>query len=227
MKSFFIVGYFFLLVTINASAQDTVLIYNNYKYKLGFKVIEESSYDDVMPQTVTYVFVKSFGLQLCRNTNIRGFSFESGFYWMNKGHNFLYLADYGETRAKFYYHNLSIPVCIRFDTRTIYFSIGAYADLLMYRSRGDFNDIYADSAATALHDRKFKLGVMGTIGVEKEIDKTLTFFFEGRLLLDVTSSRTQYYDTRKEAILDKPFFGNGYINVGGAIGINYKFLRNK
>jgi hypothetical protein len=216
-----------LLFVSNLSAQDTVLVYNNYKYKVGFKLIQESTLDNSMPNSGEYLFVKSFGFQLLRKTSTRGLSIETGLYWMNKGNQFLYLDGSKERTAAFYYHNLSVPVCFRFDTRTIYFSLGGYADLLLYRSRGLFNNIFADSAATVFNDRKFKLGVMATIGIEKEISKTLTFFFEGRLLGDVATSRTEYYDTRKEKILNKPFFGDGFTNAGGAIGINYKFLSKK
>lgn len=227
MKSFGIIVFLSLFFANNLFAQDTVLVYNNYKYKLGFKIIEESTLDNSMPHSGRYLFVKSFGLQLLRKTSTPTLSFESGLYWINKGNDFLYHDGYGESYATFYYHNLTIPVSIRFDTQIIYFSVGAYADLLLYRSSPYFNNYYADSAATVFNDRRFKLGVMTTIGIEKEISKTLTFFLETRLQGDVTTSRTEYYDTRKEEILHKPFFGQGFTSAGGAIGVNYKFLRNK
>jgi len=209
----------------NLYGQDTILVYNNYKYKLGFKLIEDATWDD--SRFVDYLPVQSCGFQLYKKIDVPSFGLETGLYWINKGNIYSFYLIGVNNIAKFYYHNLSIPMCIRVDTRTIYASAGAYADLLLYRSRGHFNNHSTDSVGTSFPDRKFNLGVMATIGIEKEINKTLTFFAECRILSNVTSSKTELFHYSKNQIEVRPFFGDGYVNIGGSIGVNYKFLFNK
>ena len=209
----------------NLFAQDTVVVYNNYKYKVGFKIIEEASWDDSWAGE--YLAVTSFGFQLYKKINVPGFGIETGIGWLNKGNKYVYLRDGKDYSASFYYHNLAIPLCFRVDTKTIYASVGALAEVLVYRSRGELNYYPADSLGTIFPDRKFNLALMATIGIEKEISKTLTFFAEGRIVSDVTSSKTRYYNSNKNIFGDKPFFGDGYVNAGGAVGISYRFLRSK
>src|SRR5204863_6655363 len=101
------------------------------------------------------------------------------------------------------------------DTKLIYVTAGAYFDYLINRStsrNGDYERMVHYNSI----DRKLNLGIIFTVGLEKQFTKTMSFFVEGRFLENVTSSKEN---------LDFIQTGFGYFNSGAAIGINYKLLR--
>jgi hypothetical protein len=115
----------------------------------------------------------------------------------------------------FRYHNLSLPLSLRFDTKIIYLTAGAYIDYLINRTtarNGDFEDMVQYHST----DRKLNLGMIFTMGLEKQFSKTMSFFVEGRVLENLTPSKEN---------LDFTQTGFGYFNSGFAVGINYKFLK--
>lgn len=206
-----------MLMLQHLSAQDTVLVYNNYKYKIGVKLIGENSYA-AGRENFEKNRTASTGIQLMRKLN-SFLCIESGLYYITKGHTYIASdSSWGySVPIPFRYHNISIPLSIRYDSKIIYLTAGGYCDYLLNYSVAR-NEPYAGNVHYYLTDRKFNLGIIFTAGLEKQFSKTLSFFVEGRFLENITSTKEEYDFIR---------VGFGYFNSGVAIGINYKVLSNK
>ena len=203
----------FIFFSIQIFAQDTLIVFNNYKYKVGIKLISEESGNPSISNETFPVY--NIGVQIIRRIKQSKFSFESGIYYTNRAFKNTYARTYISGQTYFahepeYYHYLNIPVNIRFDTKLLYYSIGFYGEHFLFNSTE--HEENNDSAIYIGSIRKINVGVDFIIGLEKNINTDLNFFVEARTCNNLTSFILEYSSR------DYPSF----VNYGFAIGINYK-----
>ena len=201
---------FLVFYSYNLNAQDTIIEFNNYKWKIGGKFIFEKSGDYSLAYDNSDV--TSEGLQLVYKINETKSSLESGIYYLTKAHRYLYhqnINSYGvivPVRYKF----ISIPLMYRYDTRIFYFGGGLHLDYLANVTSD--NEYYLNLLDRGT-ERKFQLAAALTAGFEKSIYDYINIFFEGRFSNNLTSSKTE-----------AEFFKSSYTNYGFAFGLNFKVL---
>lgn len=191
----------FVFFSLHTSAQDTLIISNNFKYKLGVKFIADKSNDYSLISTGSNVI--SGGIQLVRKIGNTKSSIETGVYEFTKA------AGVYESGGLIY-NNISVPLNYRLDTRIVYISGGIYVDYLVSK-----HSRYPTFLRNVGQDRKIKFGLNLCLGIEKEINKQLSLLVEARTFNDLTSSKTDKGE----------FFSPSYSNNGFAVGVNYKFLQ--
>ncbi len=207
-----------IIFSVNCFAQDTIIVNNNYKYKIGAKFIAERSSPDIYSDDSYPVY--SGGLQIIRKIAHTRFGVETGLYFYNKAtRNYFYQTLGGQSNyfsLVYYYHNLSLPVSFRYDTKLLYFSVGGYADYLLNTSGQEFLD--SDSVIVVnMDDRKWNFGVNINVGMEKNINTLFNFFVEARYLFNFTSSPLE----------DGDLYGSAIKNYGFAVGLNYNLSPKK
>ncbi len=188
-----------MITSIHVHGQDTIVVFNNYKYKLGSKVLVSHSTDYTFTDDAT--FVTSGGLQIVRRFGNSKSSLESGVYMMTKAVD--------RQLSRILFRNLTIPINYRYDTKVFYVAGGLYADYLIGRqnAREELSSLY--------NDRKFNVGFNFISGVEKSINKHLTLLIEGHYFINLTSYRSAGPEGLEFGIR----------NIGFSIGLNYKVLR--
>lgn len=187
---------FFLTIVLlfnKSIAKDTLIIFNNYKYKVGSKLIFERSGDYY--QTPDSYETFSYGLQLISKLGKTKSSIETGLYKITKALTV-------HEKALVFYNYLSIPINYRFDTKVFYISGGLYFDYLTGKN------VRFTNIPLMENYRKFNVGYNIATGVEKIIDEELSLIVEGRLFSNLFANK-----------------GGGFVNLGFALGVNYKLLR--
>ncbi|HNR19916.1 MAG TPA: hypothetical protein PKN75_10750 [Bacteroidia bacterium] len=201
-RAFLILSFFFSLCVLKLEAQDTLIVYNNFKYKFGAKFLVDRSNDySLTPDGST---VCSGGFQIVRRFGKSKSFLESGIYLMSKSLGTS--SDYW----RIVYRNISVPFNYRFDTKVVYFAGGIYFDYLIKKEYQ-----YEATPKSEMQDRKFNLGYTLAMGIEKQITKELNLLIEVHTINNLTYSYTNRGD----------LFSPSYSNNGFSLGINYKLLR--
>ncbi len=192
---------FFIFITssINVCGQDTLIVFNNYKYKIGGKLLVDHSMDGSLSGESS--FVTSGGLQVVRRFGNSKSSLESGAYLMSKAS--------GSDFSRIIFRNLTIPINYRYDTRVFYIAGGPFVDYLVGRKNSN------EELSTTYNDRKLNLGFNLTVGIEKSISKQLNLLVEAHHFNNLTSYRTTH----------RGYFSQSFVNNGFSIGLNYKLLQ--
>jgi|GEM_PF-2346954 len=194
-----------------AKAQDTIIVNNNFKYKIGIKLSNEGT-SDIMYDGNHHWVVFGGGIQLIGKINKSGTSLETGIYYTTKARG--YETYYYDSRAV-YTQYITVPFNLRYDSKVIYAGAGVFCDYLVNRfSKYPINDIYNYG-----DDRKFNIGFDLEIGVEKQISQAVNLYVEGKLF-DTISSPKQ----GSSSGLIQENFRTSYRNYGISVGVNYKFL---
>jgi hypothetical protein len=193
MNKFFLCITIFFRFTVTQS-QDTLIVSDNYKFKIGGKFISEKSGDATF--SPDYYQTYSGGFHVIKRIKKSKLSVESGLNYHNKVYDISYLIQ--DTTFPFirYYnlpiscHNLSIPICLRYDTKLFYFSIGFYTDYLFSTNVLDgYNNLNIGYIRDANAPRKINFGTISTIGLEKQFVNQFSFFVEARLLQNVLTTK--------------------------------------
>ena len=198
-------------------AQDTIIVFNNFNYKIGLKFSSQGSADKSQ-FTNTYYNVSGGGIQLIRQINKSKFSLESGIYYSSKAkpyHQQYYYYPNNYLNVIIIYSYLSLPINFRYDTKVVYVSGGVFFDYLVNKS----NDYLINSIRDYGIDRKFNIGYNLTLGVEKQISSKINFFVEG--VLNKTLSWAKV--TEGHYLIDSNF-KTTFNNYGVTVGLNYKFI---
>jgi hypothetical protein len=221
-KSGILIALLLVFFTGHSFAQDTLISATNYKYKFGAKLISERS-GNLNDNKKTFP-VGCFGFQVVRKIRNSKSAFESGIYLNTKARE--YSIAFYDPLAVFpyysiytydvYYYYLSIPVNFRVETRSIYFSIGAFADYLITRTTDVEQSISSDKYYGT--DRKFLIGYNLNLGIEKAVTYRMNIFAEARSAVTVSSAKIN----DGGFILNAGNLGNSNINYGFALGVNYK-----
>lgn len=220
MKLKYLVVFVFIIFNAMATiAQDTVLVYNNYKYKIGIKFIaDKSTLHGLGDREEANVY--SEGIQIMRKIKESNFFVESGLYYYtqaNVSYFVIYIGSNKYNAAKtFYYRNISTTINLRYDTRLIYLSTGISAGYLMNRTLDQDSFDIAFNKINNISDRKLNIGLNFSIGMEKQFNKNISFFIDGHYLQNLTSvSKSEDYD----------IIPIHFKNYGFSVGINYKLLK--
>ena len=210
MKSVIALLSIFFLTEL-ANAQDTLIVCNNYKFKMGVKSIFEQSISLGRANSESHA-ANGGGIQVINKLGKSKSSIETGIYYTTKVDESDYYISTGIESADKYtftipYHYLTVPISYRFDTKVFYFTGGFFVDYLISKNvEGKYLDYYLN------HERKLNFGSILTLGLEKAVSKNLSVFVEGRYSITWSSSKTNISTS-------------GYSNYGIAVGINYKVLR--
>jgi len=188
--------FLFSLPFIGVAQNDTLIINNNYKWKVGVKGLFEKSGIPVLAPIETNVY--NFGASLVYKLGTSKSSIESGVFSLNRKFNII---DENVQR------NIQIPFKYRLETKIIYLNIGIYGSYLLYKNVGSF---------VGGSDRKFNLGYTGALGIEKNISKQFSIFVEAEFSTDLTSA------SNKNSFFDFGVSTPYYENYGFSIGVNYK-----
>jgi hypothetical protein len=211
-KKFILLGIFALLINYtHLKAQDTIIEYNNYKWKLGGKFIIEKSGDYSLAYDNSDV--TSGGMQIVYKLFGTRSSLESGIYYLTKAHRYLYHQNINSSGVivPIKYKFISVPLMYRYDTRIFYFAVGLHLDYLA--SIASENEFYLNLLDRGT-DRKLQMAAAFTAGFEKSIYDYMNIFFEGRFASNLTASKTE-----------EELFKTSYTNYGFALGLNFKLLK--
>ena len=208
-KAFFVFAFFSLSNGIFGQT-DTVLIYNNYKFKVGIKgLFEKSGTLDLAPETYS---VNNFGAQIICKLGKSKSSLVSGIYSHNlkqeyfvRDTNYYYSGYTNDVK----YQNIQIPLNYRLDTRIIYFSVGFYVNYLYAVNE---NNISSYKSLEFSQDRKWNYGYNLILGIEKQFTKNFSIFVEGGLNNDLSSLKKEW--------------GGHFSIYGLGLGINYKIVKH-
>jgi len=189
------------LPIIGFCQNDTLVINDNYKWKVGVKGLFEKSQIPVLSPIKTNVY--NFGVALFYKLGKSNSFIETGLFSLNRKFYLLYNIDY---------RNIQIPIKYRLETKIIYLDIGIYGSYLLTKKVLNKDKNYKETT----NDRRFNIGYTGAIGIEKNISKQFSIFVEAEVSTDLTST-----------VNEVPFFYfNGsnpfYTNYGFSLGINYK-----
>jgi len=219
-----------ILFGTNAFSQDTLIIANDHRYKVGIKFNYEKSSSYQYEYDNDDIGVLVFGVQVCRKIKQTKSSFESGIYFTTKAKQ--YEARFTDSFQNpnpphyltfpltVYHHYLTIPINYRLDTRSIYFSAGLFGDINLYHDARDYK-AYVDSIQDYGTDRRFYLGWNVNLGMEKSVSYRMNIFVEARVAVTVSSLKQE----------DGGFFmthgsiGSSNVNYGLGVGVNYKLQR--
>lgn len=190
---------FSLLTCLASFGQDTTIVFNNYKYKIGAKILVDHSGDLTLTDDAS--FVTSGGIQVVRRFGQTRSSLESGLYMMTKA--------VGKNYERIVFRNISVPINYRFDTKVFYVAGGPFVDYLISRENP------TEYAETLYTDRDLNFGFNLTLGIEKSMGKHYNLLVEFHHINNLTSYRT----TNGE------FLSQSFINNGFSIGVNYKLLK--
>ena len=195
-----------IMPLVGLAQNDTLIVTNNYKFKVGIKVMREET-------TTNYLKNKNYnyGCQVIYKIGKSKSSIESGAYYYSRN-TFGFYIDSVSSVSPIYYNEvvylrkLHIPIKYRIDTKLIYFSIGVFSEYLI--------DIKTDDVAQKQLEANFKdkdlyFGYTISVGFEKSISNQISLFFEGRYSSNITS----------QDIFVTP-------NTGFSVGINYKILKH-
>lgn len=217
MKKFFLIGLFLLLNTSFFAQNDTLIVKNNYKWKIGVKGLIERSDVYFTPEPTN---VKNIGLQGIYRFNNTKSSIESGFYMVNRSFNIEYIIRTTNPKEPFFeknkitQNNLHIPIKFRIDTKIMYFTMGFYGDILL-NTETTRKEIYKEVFGA---DRIFNMGMLAGIGLEKSI------FYRYAIFVEYNYSRSLSPIRKNENFFDF-FQGDNYsylVNYGIAFGVNVK-----
>ena len=207
-----------MIVTI-LRAQDTIVVDNNYTFKIGIKPCAEASADITQRSNGynTYWQAWRVGVQFIRKIIKKSrSSIESGIYYTTKAREYrAFYYPYGYSNLIIYTDYLSIPINYRYDTKVIYVTGGIFVDYLVgHTSEYNINSIYDYGI-----DRKLNVGYNIAVGVEKQITRQMNFFAEGILFHTVSWPKVSAGHKLVESN-----FKTTYRNYGVAVGLNYKLL---
>ena len=203
------VGLFILLLAFSTpllAQNDTLIINNDYKFKIGVKgLVERSGIPSLAPaneRVYNYGAVLSYKLGKSRSFIETGvFSFTRRFS-----------GDYSRITQR----NIRIPLSYRLETKSIYFSVGFYGSYLIYKDTHATLPTYLEKNK----DRKINLGYSLSLGIEKNVSSNISVFIEFESLNDLTSA---YINTRASSF---SFVDNdSYSTHGIAVGLYYKIQK--
>ncbi|PCJ24240.1 MAG: hypothetical protein COA97_10120 [Flavobacteriales bacterium] len=188
---------------VTIAQNDTIIVNNNSKFKIGIKGLLERSNRGPNFNQLVY----NYGIHgIYKLGNSKSF-LETGVFSLNRKFGGYYEVTY---------RNIQIPVKYRLETKIIYFNIGIYGSYLL-AIEADYITTHNKTSS----DRKFNVGYIGALGIEKKISKQFSIFIEGWFTDELSSIKKKdrgffYFDS--EYNIEEP-------NIGIAIGINYKILR--
>lgn len=210
MKNFprkYIFFLFLALPFVGVTQNDTLIVANNYKFKIGIKgLFEKSGVPNLTPETKP---VYNFGIQGIYKIGNTKSSIETGVYHYTRSFD----SQYKDINSSYYilneitYRSIHIPINYRLDTRIIYFSLGFHTDYIYNLEADNFSEYIKNG----FEKKKITMGYNGSIGLEKNISPQFSFFVEAVSSVDITS------------IHNKGDFK--LVNYGFAIGVNYKILK--
>jgi len=183
---------------------DTLIINNDYKWKIGVKgLVERSGIPSFAPaneRVYNYGAILSYKLGKSRNF------IETGVYSFTR----MFSADFISITQR----NIRIPLSYRLETKSIYFTVGFYGSYLIYKDPHATLPVYLEKNK----DREVNLGYSLSLGIEKNVSSNISIFIEFESLNDLTSA---YLNTRYKSL---SFVDNNasYLNYGVAIGLFYK-----
>jgi hypothetical protein len=189
------------------SQNDTLIVANNYKFKVGVKgLYEKSGIPAFTPETKP---VYNYGVQVIYKLGNSISSIESGIYHFTRSFDTQYkeIASSYYTLNRIAFKNIHIPLNYRIDTKITYFSFGVYADYLYSINADNLSEYMKEGFV----NKKINFGYDINIGIEKAISSQFSFFVEAESSVGLTSIHN-----KGEAKL---------VNYGVAIGVNYKILK--
>jgi hypothetical protein len=157
-----------LIKSVSLFGQDTVIVYNNYKYKIGVEFISDKSADFSLNNDLTRVY--GGGIQIVKKIKDGHYSLLSGLYYQNRALLYGYL-----------YHTITYPLGMRYENKIFYFSAEGYINYILKQEI--FIPISGDDRY-----RKFNTGIILSIGIEKQICKRLDFFMVAHFMNSVTKT---------------------------------------
>ena len=157
-----------LFSQILTAQNDTLIIANNYKFKVGVKgLIENSGAFYLTPETKR---VYNIGAQVIYKLGNSKSSIESGVYYYTRS---FYISDQ-YVYAESIYRNIHLPINYRLDTRIIYFALGFYVDYLLVT---EIIEPWKNNELLK-NDKNLIFGYNVNIGLEKAISPQFSFFVE-------------------------------------------------
>ncbi len=216
MKYTFIV--YLILTASFLKGQDTIIVYNNFNYKIGLKFNPHLSADKSQKTNISYS-VFGGGIQFIRQIKKSKSSIESGIFSSSKAKAYkpYYYYPYNYSNVIIICNYLSVPINYRYDTKIFYVTGGVFLDYLVSKS----SDYLINSIKDYGVDRKFNIGYNVVLGVEKQISSKINFFVEG-----VLSQTLSWPKEAEDHFIIDNNFKTTYRNHGITVGVNYKFLQN-
>ena len=203
-----------LLLTFSTpllAQNDTLIINNDYKWKIGVKGMVENSKWSMSSEKI---LVFNAGLQVIFKIKNSISSIESGIYNYERRMNFPYRDDIGTRYInEIIYSNIHIPFKYRIDTKYFYLSLGLFIEQLYNLQTSDL-DRFKDNTQGV---RSFNIGYIGNIGIEKTISYKYSLFIEGVLSSNLSNLSTPSYFVFNDER------GIEISNYGLSVGVNYKF----
>ena len=221
-----IFSFILFLIFSYAHSQDTLILRKDYKYKIGAKLISETSDYHI---SLGRVNVFAAGIQFIRRMGASNSSIETGLYINTRGVN--YEGSYENTLyppppfmfispVTYRYHYLSVPINYRIDTKVIYMSTGIIIDQLLLHSKN--RDVETGDIIGYGEDRKLLIGYNFNLGLEKPVTNEISVFVEGRFAATISSLKTD-----GGLILTSEVFDPSGYNWGFGIGFNYIWKHNQ
>ena len=197
----------FIVLVFQSHAQDTLIINNDYKWKIGFKIIPELSSNLNVSEHA--FFVKNYGIQVVGK--LKKVNFESGIYKITKVQDHSYtLINQGTflLTSPIYYDFISFPLSLRFNSSNLYYAAGIYFDYLLNKRE------FINKELIFFHSeskQKINVGLLLFIGIEKQFNKKNNLFIEGRVSQNIFSMN------------DSPYSEISFRNFGTVFGYNHNF----
>jgi hypothetical protein len=187
-----------LFISSAILAQDSLNIPKNKSgFRLGTKIItERTGMFNLLPGTYP---LYGCGAQFIKPLKLKYFSIESGFYLVKR--TISNKPDLTQSTYRTLYRNISIPVCLRLESKNFYFSAGPQLDYFMGQELSQLLN------QSGIYTRKLYYGFNSSIGLQYPFKKTMIAFVEGRF----------------SKIVSTKFGDPSFTNIGFAFGFNYRF----
>ena len=214
------VGLFILLLAFNTpllAQNDTLIINNDYKWKVGVKGLLDRGVVELPPFGERDISEKSilfnYGGQFIYNLPIKFSSIEAGVFYIKRISYYEFTFPL-QTNTYFLYarkmfNNIHLPLKYRIDTKFFYLTIGGYMEYLISTSTNR-EDLFNN---TVLKDENYKplnFGFTTSLGFEKNLTPTTSFFVEAAF-----SSNLTYLHEHQHRLQ----------NYGLGIGLNFKIYK--
>lgn len=196
---------------------DTLIINNDYKWKVGVKGLLDRGVVELPPFGERDISEKSilfnYGGQFIYNLPIKFSSIEAGVFYIKRISYYEFTFPL-QTNTYFLYarkmfNNIHLPLKYRIDTKFFYLTIGGYMEYLISTSTNR-EDLFNN---TVLKDENYKplnFGFTTSLGFEKNLTPTTSFFVEAAF-----SSNLTYLHEHQHRLQ----------NYGLGIGLNFKIYK--
>jgi len=195
---------------------DTLIINNDYRFKIGVKgLMERGVFDipsseymarDVSSESILF----NYGILVNYKLKNKYSSIESGIYLIKRANYYEFTFQTANNTSfllvRKEYNNIHLPLKYRVDTKFLYFSLGGYAEYLVSTSTKR-NDLFSNPLLKENADKNFNVGLTGSLGFEKNLTQLFSIFFEGEF-----SSNFTFLNKNQ----------NRLQNYGFGLGITYK-----